>query len=162
MSLEKVYESDAALARVDEGLIRRAQDLYALGFGPELRRAQMSAVGEKIRTARSRDEAVSAVRTWMENQLAKLRERERRDGRKRSWLVEARAGEPGESLGGAVARWISGEAYLPASVPEGLDRLAALRRFWERFDGLHRHHVEMKETMPLTVPAAPREEGGRP
>ena len=161
MSLQEVYESDAALAGLDEDLIRRAQELHTLGFDPKLRRAQMSALGERIRTASSHDEAVRSVRAWMENQLRKLRERERRD-KKRSWLVEAGGGEPGESLGEALVRWISGEVYLSTPVPEGLDRLAALRRFWARFDGLHRHHCEMEEAMPLTVPATPREEGGRP
>ena len=161
MSLEKVYESSAALARLDEELIRNARELYALGFDRNLTRAQMSAVGEKIRAASSHQKAIADVRTWMKGQLEKLRERERRD-RKRSWLVEARGGEPDESLGEALLRWISGEVYLPASVPEGLDRLAALRRFWSRFDGLHRYECEMKEAMPLTVPAAPQEEGGRP
>lgn len=161
MSLQKVYESDAALALLDEDLIRRARELYALGFDPNVRRAQMSALGDLIRTARNHGEAVLSVRAWMENQLDKLRERERRD-RKRSWLVDAEGSEPDESLGEALVRWISGEVYLPAPVPEGLDRLAALRRFWARFDGLHRYECELEEAMPLTVPAAPREEGGRP
>ena len=107
------------------------------------------------------DQAVTALRSWMENQLEKLREREKRDNKKRAWLVEARGGQPGESLGEALMRWISGESYLPAELPEGLDRLAALRRFWARFDGLHRYPCEMEEPMPLTVPAAPREEGSR-
>lgn len=147
--LEQALRSDAALARLEEHLIKSAWNLYALGFEPGTPRpAQMSAVEEIIRLAPDHRSAVKSVQEWMDRQLEKLRERMERDGQ-RSWLVNPRGGNPGESLGETLKRWLAGELYLPEEIPEDLDRLAALRRFWARFHGLHRYHVEMKAPMPL-------------
>jgi hypothetical protein len=147
--LEKALRSDAALARLERHLIIKARNLYALGFEPDTPRpTQMAAVGELIRSASDHRSAVESVQRWMTRQLDKLREREERDG-KQSWLVDVRDGAPGESLGGTLMCWLSEQRYLPDNAPEELDRMAALQRFWGRFHGLHRYHVEMKRPMPL-------------
>jgi hypothetical protein len=147
--LEQALRSDAALAHLEAHLIKSARNLYGLGFEPGTPQpAQMSAVGEIIRLAPDHRSAVKSVHEWMDKQLEKLRERMERDGNQ-SWLVNAQGANPGESLGETLKRWLSGELYLPKNIPEGLDRLAALRRFWTRFHGLHRYHFEMKRPMPL-------------
>jgi hypothetical protein len=160
--LEKSLRSDQALASVEETLIRRARELQRLGFSaPEISPSQMAAFGELLRTSTDFPGAQSAARKWMERQLEKLQEEEKRKGKRRSWLLAPAAGGSTESRGRELLAWIEDERYLGDPPTEDLNRLEALRRFWERLHGLYRYENETGEEMPL--PALDlQDKGGAP
>lgn len=155
--LETALRSSRALAAIEEDLIARARELYRLGFSCKaIAPAQMSAFGELLRTASNRDEALAATEGWMRGQLAKLKdEAERR--KPRSWF-QSPAGGTEPSLGAELMAWIREERFLGDSPDPDLDRLAALRRFWERLHGLYRYEAETEGEMPL--PALDLQEKG--
>ncbi|HEX9945765.1 MAG TPA: hypothetical protein VGG03_27470 [Thermoanaerobaculia bacterium] len=161
--LEKALRSDRALAMAEERLIRRARELYRLGFSPaNLAPSQMAAVGELLCTASNRKGAQAAIETWMSNQLKKLREEAERKGKKpRSWLVPPGPGGSTGSLGEELLAWIKDDAYLGEPLAGDLDRLGALRRFWERLHGFYRYENETGGEMPLSALDL-QEEGGEP
>lgn len=161
-TLETALGSDRSLAALEDSLIRRARELYRLGFKPEtLSPSQMSAVGELLRTASSHKQAQDAIEGWMGRQLAKLREEEKRKGKPRSWLVHPGPGGTTPSLGEELLAWMSGDRFLEGEPPQGLDRLAALRRFWERLHGFYRFENEVGGEMPLAA-LDPQEKKGEP
>ena len=155
--LEVALRSSRALAAVEEKLIARARDLYRLGFSCEaIAPAQMSAFGELLRAASNRDEALAATEGWMRGQLEKLKDEADRK-KPRSWF-QAPAGGTEASLGAELMAWVREERFLGDSPDPDLDRLAALRRFWERFHGLYRYEAETRGEMPL--PALDLQEKG--
>ena len=157
--LEKTLRSDRALASMEEALIARARELYRRGFTPgNIAAAQMSAFGELLRTASNREEAREATETWMHGQLAKLQEEANRKGKRRSWYFKPAPGGTEDSLGAELLAWLRNDRYLGDSPPADLDRLDALRRFWERLHGLYRYEVETQGEMPL--PALDLQEKG--
>ncbi len=148
--LEKALRSELALAAAGQrtALIRRARELYRLGFVPaKVTPSQMNAVGELIRRAATFDQASSAVESWMAHALETLEGRRRRSGKARSWLLPAGGG--GESLGRTLVVWIVEQRYLEGKAPADLDRRSALRIFWQRFHGFYRYHAETGGEMPL-------------
>lgn len=157
--LEKILRSDRALASIEEALIARARELYRLGFTPRnIAAAQMAAFGELLRTASNREEARKTAETWMHGQLAKLQEEANRKDRRRSWHVKPGAGGAEDSLGAELLAWLGNDRYLGDSPSPDLDRLDALRRFWERLHGLYRYEAETEGEMPL--PALDLQEKG--
>lgn len=148
--LEKTLRSDRALASMEESLIARARELYRLGFSPrDIAAAQMAAFGELLRTASNRGEARETTERWMHNQLAKLQEEADRKGKRRSWVLSPGPGGTEDSLGAELLAWLRNDRYLGDSPPVDLDRLDALRRFWERLHGFYRYEVETQAEMPL-------------
>jgi hypothetical protein len=161
-SLASALEADLALIRIGEHLLARARDLHRAGLsGRNLRPAQMAAVGELVRAAPSWKEATKRVDVFLAGQLEKLRARAEREGRATSWLVPPRppTEEGIDSLGEALRRWLAEERYLPADRPAGLDRLAALQRFWEYVHGMYRYGRETEQEMRIpALTAWPPEE----
>jgi hypothetical protein len=150
--LEKALRSDLALASLEELLIRKARELYRLGFTlRNIAPSQMAAVDELLAIASSRADAERRVKTWMTGQLDKLQEEKKRTREARSWLKLPEPGGSEESLGKELLTWISGDSYLGEEQPGHLDRLDALRRFWARLYGLYRYEVETKQDMPLST-----------
>lgn len=160
--LAAAMEADLALIGIGEHLLARAQDLHRLGLSVRnLRPSQMAAVGELVRAAPSWKEATEQVDAFLARQLEKLRTRAEREGRASSWLAPPRPpAEPGiDSLGEALRRWLAEERYLPAERPAGLDRLAALRRFWGYVHGMYRYGRETEQEMRIpALTARPPEE----
>jgi hypothetical protein len=158
--LETALRSSRALAAIEEDLIARARELYRLGFScKSIAPAQMSAFGELLRTASNRDAALAATEGWMRGQLDKLKEEAERR-KPRSWFLSPTGGTE-HSLGAELMEWIREERFLEDSPDPDLDRLAALRRFWERFHGLYRYEAVIKGEMPLPA-LNPQEKGDEP
>ncbi len=142
--------SDLELILLESALIERAQALYSLGFTPKaLSSSQMAAAGEQILGAGTFEKALAGLRGWLGAQLTKLRAEVERGGKPKSWLSTPGAGASQSTLGEELLVWIERQSYLGDSVPQPLDRLAALRRFWDRLDGLYRYESATGEAMPL-------------
>lgn len=151
-SLQAALQSDLALATLEDHLIQRAGVLYRLGFIPKrISRSQMAAVGERIRTASSLEEAQRTVTSFLNHQLNKLLAQAERGGQLTSWALPPETSGGEKTLGHTLTLWIEKENYLEGEeMPKGLDRLAALRRFWSRFYGLYRYQTETGDGMSLS------------
>jgi len=149
--LREALACDLALITLDPHLIERAADLGRCGF-EAVSRSQMAAVGELVRSAASHANAVTSVKTYLGNQLDRLRAKESRGGAPGSGLAKTRHSQCGaDCLGDELGAWIERGLYLPEQVPAGLDRLAALRRFWDRFHGMVRYREQLGHPMRLSV-----------
>jgi hypothetical protein len=140
--LEKTLRSDRALASLEEALIVRAQE--------HRRRAD----GRVRRVAPHRIPPGRGAGSHRKVDARATREAEGR-GRpqKQAALLVCAPGEGGaeDSLGAELLAWIGNDRYLGDSPPADLDRLDALRRFWERLHGLYRYEVETQGEMPLSA-----------
>lgn len=147
--LEARLRSDLALSASQRQveLIRHAHALYGFGFN-RIRSSQMASVGELIRRAATFDKAAGQVKGWMVNNLGKLRARSERTGKVESWLIKPESGEA-QSLGDLLVDWIVLQRYLEPEPPTELDRLEALRQFWDRFYGLYRIRAELDDNSSL-------------
>lgn len=154
--LEARLRSDLALltSQRQVDLIHKAHTLYGFGFKPkQIRASQMASVGELIRRAETFDKAAGQVESWMANNLDKLRARSERTGKVESWLIPPQ-GDQAASLGDLLVDWIVSQRFLEPEPPPELDRLEALRQFWDRFHGLYRFQTEMGREMRLIQPAS--------
>jgi hypothetical protein len=149
-ALQDALRSDLALAGHEEHLIRQAWTLYQLGLKPKnITPSQMAALGERIRTATSVEQAQQVVTQWIEDQLTKLQEQVKRGRPPSSWCVPPSPGAGAETLGRTVIQWVAGESYLPTPSPAELGRLEALQRFWDRLYDLYRYEAAMQQEMQL-------------
>ena len=153
VSLADALQSDLLLAEYDDALITQAQKLYRQGFqAPYISSAQMAAVGENIRAASQLVQAQDTVRAWLTHQVAKLKAREERGERPRSWRLPCTVRGAASTLGDALLDCLASESYLPQPPPQGLDRLRALQRFWGRFYDLYRYEIAIHAVMQLSEP----------
>jgi hypothetical protein len=151
-ALAAVARAELALAGQEEHILAQAQRLYQMGeMAAAVSPSQMAAVEERIRCADNHSRAVAAVTEFITGQIEKLRAREQRENRRVSWLRRPGTGAEADSLGEELLLWLREERYLTGKVPEGLDRLAALRRFWSRLHGLFRYEVETGAAMALAA-----------
>lgn len=148
--LQETLRSDSVLVTLEDHLIQRAGVLYRMGFFPHrISSSQMSTVGERIRTAPSLTEAKENVDTFLGQQLKKLTAQAERIGYPKSWALPLGDDLGGKTLGHTLIQWVVEEKYLKSETPKHLDRLHALRRFWDRFHGLYRYQAEMRHGMQL-------------
>ncbi len=156
-ALANALHADIALANLEDMIIKRARTLYLMGFAPgphshaAISAAQMAAVGERIRTMENLERAKQTVGKFLSEQIEKLQRKAEHSSRPpTSWATLPQTGGGKMTLGDTLKQWIVEEKYLGDTIPTGLDRLQALRRFWERFHGLYRYHAEIGQMMPLT------------
>lgn len=156
LALANALPADIALTSLDETIIRRARTLYVMGFAPgahsraAISAAQMAAVEERIRVAESLAHAKQSVKGFLFDQIEKLQHQAERSGKlPTSWAGPPQTGGGLVTLGDTLRQWIVEEKYLGDKIPAGLDRLQALRRFWERFHGLYRYQAVIGQMMPL-------------
>jgi len=154
--LEKALYADMALAELEETILTRVRTLYLMGFAPGahsqdvISAAQMAAVGERIRTAENFERAKWIIGKFLSEQVEKLkRKAERRSKSPTSWATSPQTGGGEATLGDTLKQWIVEEKYLGDKHPAGLDRLQALRCFWERFHGFYRYQAVIGQMMPL-------------
>jgi hypothetical protein len=132
----------ARLGQLDAAdfIARRALALYRLGLGPGvLSKAQVAAVGERIRRADNLAQAEEKAEKFIEDQLKKLHRREEDGAKPSSWSRRLEEDGVEKKIGEVVVGWITKRLYLPD--PPAAARAAAdlgmLQCFWHQFEILY-------------------------
>ncbi len=146
-ALEEALEGDLVLIDLGDRLLRRAVELFELGYGAptgpgsrgmRIAPHQMAALADLVRHAGDLEEAKAGVRGWLRSRLARLEGKAQRTGRTSAWLHRVTsAGEDGPTLGERLIQWVEEEEYLGAVVQKDL-RLRVLKRAFHTFHGLYR------------------------
>jgi len=139
--LLKALRRQLALLRCERHILKRSIVLFRLGFY-QLSPTQIAGISERLQSANSFNQARKMTGVFLERQMQKLAAKESQA----SWATEI----AGESLGEVLRNWIANESYLPQPPHPDLDRLAALRRFWNNIIGQYAYcHALEKREMPL-------------
>jgi hypothetical protein len=147
--LEMALWARLAFLAGEAELLRQAREFFQLTSNSQeklpVAPAQMAAVGERLQTAHSLQDAQERVEKFLSHQLQKL------VGKETSWRTPVTLPDGSASTLGEILRdWMRDEKYLPPDpVSPHLDRLAALRRFWNYIVGQYGYQQTFKEVMPL-------------
>ena len=138
-------QGQSAFLKIEEDLLRHAIAFYNLGFTPgNLTSSQMAAVTMYLQGAATIADATRTAVQFLQDQLDKLAKKERTT----SWRSAIRKGEEQTTLGEILIDCLFYERYLPrAGVSAGLDRLAALRRFWHYVHSQYRYEQTVEKAM---------------
>lgn len=130
-------EEKAAAVAAANFIAHGALALYRLGLNPgAVSKAQVSAVGEKVRRADTLEDAESATARYLKHQMTKLKKREESGARPASWRTEVGAGPDRKPIGEAVIEWIHERRYLPEA-DSPAPSLALLQKFWHLVETLY-------------------------
>ncbi len=153
MDLRLIRDIDNKLTiiKMEEVLLKKALLMHKAGIRPEniSSSSQFSAVTTKINRAANVEEAKEKVSAYLNKQMKKLLKKQKSD-KKESWLREPDIGNESETLGNMVIDCIKNESYLPdKSLPNTLDRLRIMRRFWGFVSGLYNYRKTLEKGMPI-------------
>ena len=150
-NLEIAFRRKEKFLALEEGLLRKAITLFAMGFTPRnLSASQMSGIGERLKTFSSIQQAKSSVLKFLDRQLEKLEARKERSGKYSSWLIMSKDKGVELPLGKILTHWIEDEKYLEdISIIDEIVRLAALQRFWNNVYGLYCYQKVFGKAMPI-------------
>ena len=148
--LIKDIDKRLAFIKMEEILLKKALLIYKAGIRPEnISSSQFLAITTRINRASDVEEAIGKVTAYLNKQMKKLLKKQKGD-KKESWLKEPDIGHESESLGSMVIDWIKNESYLPdKSLPNTLERLSVMRRFWGFVSGLYNYRKTLKKGMPI-------------
>jgi hypothetical protein len=127
------------LGRLDAAdfIAGRSLALYRLGLCPgALSKAQVSAVGERIRRAENLAKAEEKAKEFIERQLVKLHRREEDGAKPSSWSRRLEVDGVEKKIGEVVVGWITERLYLPDAARPAAE-LGMLQRFWQQFEILY-------------------------
>lgn len=150
-----------AFIGLEDQLLKKAKIFFIVSFASkaaysdkplyqEISPSQMSAVGNNLEIALNIEEAKKRITAFILKQCEKLGAKEKRTGKKSSWLVQPLGTGGQDSLGQVLIDWVNNDKYVETSlVEEGIDPLAVLRRFWNNIHGLYRYSRKYGGVMPL-------------
>ena len=138
--VRQTMEEKAAAIAATNFIAHSATKLYRLGLTPgAVSKAQVLAVGEKVRraaTLEGAEGAESAAASFLNHQMAKLKNREKSHARPASWRTEIGEASDRRPIGEAVIEWIHERRYLPQAESPA-PSLALLQKFWHLVETLY-------------------------
>ena len=149
--LTSALRQKAAFMNAEEHLLKRARVFYRMAFTPKnLTSSQMAAVGNLLQSSNSTEEAQNKVVSFLNKQQKKLKSKKERTGKTTSWLRPLRNEVNETPLGDILKNWIENQAYLDGCPKvEDIDRLSAMRRFWNNVYGQYCYEKTYGKGMPL-------------